>query len=101
MTRLVECQNTRGVNDRLSDSGAAEAGLVIRNALWAYLVTIIQRTFSMSHRDDDWHLRRAVEILQNQPEIKNDELRDAESCFQRLSEDPRRERIEKFRHKVI
>jgi hypothetical protein len=104
LINLLECQNTGDVNARLNGRGAAEAGLVLRNALQAYLAVLIQRTFSTSHRDDDLHLRRAVKILQKseirvQFESPNDELRDAESCFQKLSKDPRLTRIEQFRHK--
>jgi hypothetical protein len=105
---LMECQNTGGVNDRLSHKGAAPAGIVLRNALKTHLVTTITRAYSES-RVGDLHFRRAFEILRDSHEIRaefqvegsNEGLHDAESYFLKCCGDHRLKLIKQFRHKIV
>jgi len=105
---VMESQNAGGVNDRLSDAGAAQAGIVVRNALITHLVTRITRAYSDS-RAGDLHLRRAFEILRDNPQIRavfqqnasDDALREAEAYFQKCRGDHRLPRIEHFRDKIV
>jgi hypothetical protein len=103
---LMEAQNTGGVNERLSDEGAGQGGIVIRNALLSHLIVTVTRAFSFP-RANDRHLRRAFEILQHNSEIrtafkdKENELIEAERFFKSCCEDPRLERIKHMRDKSV
>jgi hypothetical protein len=57
----METQNKGGVNQKLSDAGAAQAGIVIRDAILCRLATMIMREFAPS-RDGDLHIGRAIEL---------------------------------------
>jgi hypothetical protein len=60
---LLENGNKNGSSKNLSDAGAAQAGIVVRNSLFTRLITMITREFSKS-RDGDMHLGRAIELLE-------------------------------------
>jgi hypothetical protein len=60
---LLESGNNNGSNKSLSDAGAGQAGIVVRNSLFTRLITMITREFSKS-RDGDMHLGRAIELLE-------------------------------------
>jgi hypothetical protein len=60
---LLETGNKNGISDSLSDAGAAQAGIVARNALLNRLITLITREYAKS-RDGDMHLGRAFELLE-------------------------------------
>jgi hypothetical protein len=59
---VLETQNRGGVNGRLSDAGAAHAGIVIRSAILSRLATMITREFARS-KEGDLHVGRAFELL--------------------------------------
>ena len=59
---LIEEQNKGGVNKKLNEAGAGNAGMVLRNALIARLVTLIARSYAKP-KDGDLHLRVAVNLL--------------------------------------
>jgi hypothetical protein len=106
--RVMECQNTGGVNERLSATGAAHAGMVVRNALISHLIIRIARIYSDA-RVGDLHLRRAFAILRDKQiraEFEVDAtsktaLCEAEGYFQERLKDDRRERIKHFRDKIV
>ena len=60
---LLESGNKNGINKSLSDAGAAQGGIVVRNSLFTRLITMITREFAKS-RDGDMHLGRAIELLE-------------------------------------
>jgi hypothetical protein len=60
---LLETGNKNGISDSLSDAGAALAGIVVRNALFTRLITLITREYAKS-REGDMHLGRAFELLE-------------------------------------
>jgi AbiU2 len=60
---LLESGNKNGISKGLSDAGAAQAGIVVRNSLFTRLITMVTRVFSKS-RDGDMHLGRAIELLE-------------------------------------
>jgi hypothetical protein len=60
---LLETGNKNGISDSLSDAGAAQAGIVVRNALFTRLIALITREYAKS-RDGDMHLGRAFELLE-------------------------------------
>jgi hypothetical protein len=103
---LMEAQNIGGVNDRLSDEGAAQGGIVVRNALLSHLVVTVTRAFSLP-RANDRHLRRAFEILERNSETRTafqdngNALIEAEQFFKNCCEDPRLERIKHMRDKSV
>ncbi len=60
---LLETGNKNRISESLSDAGAAQAGIVARNALFTRLITLITREYAKS-RDGDMHLARAFELLE-------------------------------------
>ena len=60
---LLESGNKNGISKGLSDAGAAQAGIVVRNSLFNRLIDMITREFAKS-RDGDMHLGRAIELLE-------------------------------------
>jgi AbiU2 len=60
---LLETGNKNGISDSLSDAGAAQAGIVARNAVFNRLITLITREYAKS-RDGDMHLGRAFDLLE-------------------------------------
>ncbi len=60
---LLESGNKNGISDSLSDAGAAQAGIVVRNSLFTRLITMLTREFAKS-REGDMHLERAFELLE-------------------------------------
>ncbi len=60
---VLQRQNEKGVNAKISDAGAAQAGIIVRNSLFTRLVLLVTREFAPS-RDGDLHLGRAFELLE-------------------------------------
>lgn len=60
---LLENGNKNGISGSLSDAGAAQAGIIVRNSLFTRLITMLTREFAKS-REGDMHLGRAFGLLQ-------------------------------------
>jgi len=60
---LLRSQNENGVNANLSNAGAAQASIVVRNSLFTRLVLMVTREFALPSREGDLHLGRAFELL--------------------------------------
>jgi hypothetical protein len=64
LIKLVERQNSNGLNEALSRAGAARAAIVVRNALIARLVLLAARAYA-EPKDGDLHLRVAQVCLKD------------------------------------
>jgi hypothetical protein len=101
---VMETQNKDGVTGRLSDAGAAQAGIVIRNAILCRLATMVMREFARS-RDGDLHIGRAIELLKGNTLAhfrrvgSADKLEVAIAQWKKLRGDHRHERLKEFRDK--
>lgn len=60
---LLDHGNKNGISRSLSDAGAAQAAIVMRNSVFSRLIILITREFAKS-RDGDMHLGRAIELLE-------------------------------------
>ena len=102
---VMETQNKGGVNEKLSDAGAAQAGLVIRNAILCRLATMVTREFARS-REEDLHVGRAIELLKGDTLAQfrrvgsADKLDAAIEQWSKLRGDHRHERLKHFRDKA-
>jgi hypothetical protein len=61
---LLQEQNTGGVNKRLEQADASQAGIVLRNALIARLVVLVARAYAKP-RQGDRHVRVAADLLKD------------------------------------
>jgi hypothetical protein len=103
IVELMERQNTGRINGNISDSGAARAGISIRNSMITRLVILVAGAFAHTRRDDR-HLRKAFEEVSDvnvrrHLKIDKDVLSDAEARWQVLQTDPRITAIKHFRDK--
>jgi hypothetical protein len=64
LIRLLEGQNTGEINKELSEAGAANAAMVVRNALIVRLVILIARAYACP-KHGDLHLRVGADLLKN------------------------------------
>ena len=100
---LMERQNTGRINGNISHSGAARAGITIRNSMTTRLVILVAGAFAKT-RQGDKHLRKGFEEMNN-PDLRNQLSMDqltfaqAEAMWQRLVTDPRFATIKHFRDK--
>jgi hypothetical protein len=105
LIEVMQKQNQGRVNANLSDSGAARAGIVVRNSLVARITLLVAGAFSPARRDDK-HLRRAFELL-NDPDTRAAietqgsglALHEAIDFWERLNDDPTLPIIKHFRDK--
>jgi AbiU2 len=101
---LLQSGNENGVNANLSNAGAGQAGIVVRNALFTRLILMITRAFAKS-RDGDMHLGRAFELLEGdtlaifQGVGSRDDLRAATDEWKKLRDDQRLNSLIHFRDK--
>jgi AbiU2 len=103
LVELMERQNTGRINGNISDSGAARAGITIRNSMITRLVILVARAFPPT-RSGDKHLRKGFEELNDatvRGELAMDKtaFADAERMWQALQVDPRLTTIKHFRDK--
>jgi hypothetical protein len=100
---LMERQNTGRINGNLSDSGAARAGITIRNCLTTRLVILVAGAFAQT-RAGDRHLRKGFEDmadpnLRSQLKMDAQAFSQAEVLWEKLKTDPRHDVIKHFRDK--
>jgi hypothetical protein len=100
---VMERQNTGRINGNISDSGAARAGTVVRNALITRLVILVAGAFAIT-RPGDRHLQRGFELMQDaklrsQLAMDQQAYADAELVWKKLEADPRRRIVKHFRDK--
>jgi hypothetical protein len=57
LIELMKGQNTGRINGNISESGAARAGITVRNSLTTRLVILVAGAFAPT-RPDDKHLRK-------------------------------------------
>jgi hypothetical protein len=103
LIELMERQNTGRINGNISDSGAARAGITVRNSMTTRLVILVAGAFANT-RAGDKHLRKGFQemkaaSLRNQLPMNQTAFADAEAMFQRLQNDPRMATIKHFRDK--
>jgi hypothetical protein len=106
LIEVMERQNQGRVVGKLSDAGAASAGIVIRNALITRITILVARPFAPL-RKGDLHLRRAFDELLKVPDVRqhidrggaNSDLIEAERLWKDALADHERAKIEHFRHK--
>jgi hypothetical protein len=103
LIELLERQNTGRINGNLSDSGAARAGIVVRNSMITRLVILTAGAFSPT-RPGDRHLRKGFEdislpALRAQLSMNPQVFADAEARWKNLQTDPRLVTIKHFRDK--
>jgi hypothetical protein len=105
LIEVMEKQNQGRINANLSDSGAARAGIVVRNSLVARVTLLVAGAFSPARRYDK-HLRRAFELL-NDPDVRAaiekqgsaQALHEAIDFWKSLNDDPALPTIKHFRDK--
>ena len=101
---ILETGNEGGVNDSLSNAGAGQAGIVVRNSLFARLILLVTREFARS-REGDLHLSRALELLRGdtlaifQGVGSSEDLSAAIDQWERLRVDQRLNSLNHFRDK--
>ena len=106
LIEVMERQNQGRVAGKLSDEGAAAAGIVIRNALITRIAILVARPFAPL-RKGDLHLRRAFDELLKISAIRDhirsigaeSDLLEAERLWSDAQADPEREKIKHFRDK--
>jgi hypothetical protein len=101
---ILETGNEGGVNDSLSNAGAGQAGIVVRNSLFARLILLVTREFARS-REGDLHLGRAFDLLRGdtlaifQGVGSSDDLSAAIDQWEGLRGDQRLNSLNHFRDK--
>jgi hypothetical protein len=102
--QLIELMKGQGrINGNISESGAARAGITVRNSLTTRLVILVAGAFAPT-RPDDKHLRKGFKDmkeagLRNQLKMNQIAFAEAEAMFQRLETDPRMKTVKHFRDK--
>jgi hypothetical protein len=105
LIEIIEVQNTDPVNKNLSDAGAAQAGIVVRNSLMARLILLVAREYGQA-RPGDLSLQRAFDLLKD-PTVRavfdgrapGATLCDAETYWQQCNGDHRLRTVKHFRDK--
>lgn len=101
---LLQSGNENGVSANLSNAGAGQAGIVVRNSLFARLILMITREFARS-REGDMHLGRAFELLEGDTLAifegvgSPDDLRAAIDKWKKIRDDQRLNSLIHFRDK--
>lgn len=103
LIELMERQNTGRINGNLNDSGAARAGITIRNAMTARLVILVAGAFARTRKGDK-HLRKGFQEmadanLRKKLSMDHVAFSEAEALFNQLESDPRQAIIKHFRDK--
>jgi AbiU2 len=105
LVEVMEMQNRGRINGNLSDSGAARAGIVVRNSLIARITLLVAGAFSPV-RQGDRHLRQAFECLKDPQTRATIEkqgsakiLQEASDLWDELNIDPLLRTIKHFRNK--
>jgi hypothetical protein len=99
----METQNSNGVNERVSDAGAAQAGIVVRNSLITRLVLLVSRCYAKT-REGDLHLQRGFDLLEK-PGVHADlalrsyAIKTAKRTWQKCKADNRLQEVVHFRDK--
>src|ERR1700733_1105251 len=78
LIEIMQKQNTGRINGNLSDSGAARAAIVVRNALTTRLVILVAGAFAPT-RPGDRHLRKGFEEMSH-PKLRG-QLRLDQAAF--------------------
>lgn len=103
LVELVEKQNTGRINGNLSDSGAAQAAITVRNSLITRLVILVAGAFAPT-RSGDRHLRVGFEEMAD-PSVRSQLRMDqqafakAEELWTKLQSDSRFATVKHFRDK--
>jgi hypothetical protein len=105
LIETMEVQNTDPVNKNLSDAGAAQAGIIVRNSLLTRLVIMVSREYGKG-RPGDLSLQRAFDLLKI-PEVRAEfvgrglgaTLIDAETYWQQCNGDHRLRTVRHYRDK--
>ena len=106
LIELLRAQNSGGINARISKAGGSQAVAAHRNAMIGYLTVLVARTYA-NPRSGDLHCRVAAELFKTDKTSREifqtgdggNLLAQFQSHWEKCVEDPRRERIEHFRHK--
>jgi hypothetical protein len=103
LIELMERQNTGRINGNLSDSGAARAGIAIRNSMITRLVILVAGAFAPT-RQGDRHLRKGFEDMSDakvrgQLSMDARAFAEAERLWRKLQSDPRLTTVKHFRDK--
>lgn len=61
----MERQNSNGVNDKLSSSGAATAAIFVRNSLISRITLLVAGAYALSRSKDDLNVRRAFFLMRD------------------------------------
>lgn len=108
LIQIMERQNQGRVVSNLSDRGAGNVGIVIRNGLITRLTLLVARCYAPIHRGKgDRHIRRAfdevLKVASVRAQIEKQgtvaDLFDVEKMWAALCHDPQREQIKHFRDK--
>jgi hypothetical protein len=105
LIEIMEVQNTDPVNDNLSDAGAAQAAIVVRNSLLTRLLILVTREYGRA-RPGDLSLQRAFDLLKDE-RVRAEfadrglgtALADAETFWQRCNGDHRLRTVRHYRDK--
>lgn len=104
---LMKRQNTSGINKALSAKGAAGPATAIRNSFIARITTLVARCYSKVTREDDRHLRRAFECLEDplvrsaiETRSSKQAVAEVEQLWKKLDASDAIERVNQFRHKL-
>lgn len=105
LIEIMETQNSGDINANLSDAGAAQAGIVVRNSLLTSLLIIVARAYANA-RPGDKHLQRAFDLLKDQKvrdefygRARGASLADAEAHWLKCKSDHRLGALVHFRDK--
>jgi hypothetical protein len=105
----IERQNAGRIVTTLSERGAGNAAIVIRNSMVERVVTLVSRCYGAIHKGKgDLHLRRAFDEILKDPGVRHgldkqgttQQLHQAEAMWQALLADPEHERVKHFRDKT-
>ena len=105
LIEVMELQNRGRIIANISDSGAARAGIVVRNSLVSRITLLVAGAFSPVRRGDK-HLRQAFELLDDPETRASIErrgsaklLREALDSWNELNADPLLRTVKHFRDK--
>ncbi|NTA46860.1 hypothetical protein G6L34_01975 [Agrobacterium tumefaciens] len=105
---IVERSNRKQLLKKLDEVGAGPAVLMMRNAAFAQIHHLAVRAFAPTRRDDDMHLRAAIDFLRipgtiekAQDEEGANELRRAIQLFEEADKDSRLKALQHVRNKEL
>jgi hypothetical protein len=102
---LLQIGNENGVSANLSNAGAAQAGIIVRNSLFTRLILMVTREFASPSREGDLHIGRAFELLKGdtlaifQGVGSPDDISAATDQWKKLRDDQRLNSLIHFRDK--